>query len=118
MTTPIHPKMDSMIVAVRSYFPSLMNLKQDAFIRNAQEPIMIGNATPMFMPSAPTSAMHGAYRPTPIIINAPRKKLMTTPTTNLIPLSPVAVPTAPNGPTPAFLHTSATARITRPTDRA
>lgn len=79
---------------------------------------MIGNATPMFIPSAPTSAMHGAYRPTPIIINAPRKKLMTTPTTNLIPLSPVAVPTAPNGPMPAFLHTSATARITRPTDRA
>ena len=78
---------------------------------------MIGKAVPTSIPSALTNARQGAYRPTPIIIRAPKKKLTTTPITNLIPVKPNAVPAIPKGPTPAFLQAITIARIIRPTPR-
>ena len=49
-------------------------------MRNAQEPIMIGNAARGFMPSSATRIMHGAYRPMPSVISAPSTKLPAMPT--------------------------------------
>ena len=52
-------------------------------IRNAQEPIMMGNAALAFMPSRPTRIMHGAYRPMPSVISAPSTKLPASPSDQL-----------------------------------
>ena len=104
--------------AFLSYFPSLTNLIPQAGIRNAQDPIITGKAAWMFIPRAPIIAIHGAYRPTPTVIRAPKKKLTTTPITSLAPVNPVAVPEAPNGPTSNSLHPITTARIKRAEPKA
>src|ERR1051326_2516956 len=48
-------------------------------IRNAHDPIMIGNAAAGFIPRRLTRIMHGAYRPMPSIIRTPRTKLTARP---------------------------------------
>src|ERR1700730_5504232 len=57
---------------------------------------MIGKAASGLMPSRLTRIRHGAYRPTPNIINAPSRQLAHTPNTSAAPWSPRASPPAGN----------------------
>ena len=61
-------------------------------MRKAHDPIMMGNATAGSIPSTLTSTMHGAYRPTPSVINAPSTTFVETPMTSFAPVSPTASP--------------------------
>ena len=58
---------------------NLMNRRLATGMRNAQDPIIIGNAAMGFIPSRLTIIMHGAYNPMPIVISAPKQKLTAIP---------------------------------------
>ena len=60
INTPMTPKIVSTSDVARLYFPSFTNLIPADGIRNAQEPIMIGNATSALIPRRSTSAIQGA----------------------------------------------------------
>ena len=104
MNTPIHPPIALPIVWDTSYLCVLMNSMEHAGIRHAQEPMNTGKQAVPSTPSRRQVAIHGAYRPKPISIRAPHKILSPAATINFHPVKPVAVPTAPKGPTPVFLQ--------------
>ena len=110
MNTPIHPPIALPIVWDTSYLCVLMNSMEHAGIRHAQEPMNTGKQAVPSTPSRRQVAIHGAYRPKPISIRAPHKILSPAATINFHPVKPVAVPTAPKGPTPVFLQSIIIAR--------
>src|SRR6185436_1551077 len=63
-------------------------------MRNAHEPIMMGNAAIGFMPSRLTRMRQGAYSPTPRVMSAPSTKLQPTASANHGPRSSSASPPA------------------------
>ena len=67
-----------------------MNFTDARGIRKAQEPIMMGKATVGDIPKAKIKAIQGAYKPTPAVMMAPKKKLTTTANTSLYPVNPVS----------------------------
>src|SRR4051812_42144685 len=88
MSTAGMPPMASPMMALASNFFSRMKRALAVGMRKAQEPIMIGNAVVAFMPRRLTRIMHGAYRPMPMVISAPRMKFPTRPMMNFVPSSP------------------------------
>ena len=72
-----------------------MNRRLATGMRNAQDPIIIGNAAIGFMPSRLTMIMHGAYNPMPIVISAPKQKLTAIPIHKRVPSRPSAFPVSP-----------------------
>ena len=60
ISTPIIPEMLSGIAAALWYLPALMNGIDPGGIKNAQDPIMIGNAISADNPRSKHKAIHGA----------------------------------------------------------
>lgn len=60
ISTPMVPEMLSGIAAALWYLPALMNGIDPGGIKNAQEPIMIGNAISADNPRSKHKAIHGA----------------------------------------------------------
>ena len=60
ISTPMVPEMISGIAAALWYLPALMNGIDPGGIKNAQDPIMIGNAISALNPRRRHKAIHGA----------------------------------------------------------
>ena len=60
ISTPMIPEMLSGIAAALWYLPALMNGIDPGGIKNAQDPIMIGNAISADNPRSKHKAIHGA----------------------------------------------------------
>ena len=83
INTAMEPGMAMARAAFRLYDFVLMNFTEARGIRKAQEPIMMGKATVGDIPKAKIKAIQGAYKPTPAVMIAPKKKLTTTAKTSL-----------------------------------
>src|SRR6185503_21225109 len=90
INTPGIPPIDSPIDARRLYRPAFMNRTPATGMSKAHDPIMIGNAARGLIPSKLTRIRHGAYKPTPSVISAPRTQLTQMANTSGPPLRPSA----------------------------
>jgi len=88
-----------------------MNRALATGIRNAHDPIMIGNAARGFIPSKLIRIRHGAYKPMPIVISAPRQKFATIAKNSSVPERPRASP--PPGISFRFVITNSAAAAHR-----